>query len=291
MKFGYILPNYGDRIKAEELLDISAVCEEVGFDSVWATDHVVMPLELREPYGELLEPLTTLGFVAGRCPRLRVGTSILVLPQRNPVLVAKQVAALDVFSGGRVVLGVGAGWVEKEFGFLNSDFARRGRVLDESIVLMRALWKEEVVDFDGEFFHMKQALFLPKPVNGTVPVWVGGNGLAAQRRASTLGDGWHPTGLAPEGVEEGVRRVRSKGREVVISARVTVDVRKKREPVVLPGGEKRVAVSGSPAEVRAGVDAYARAGVEHFCASMNHPAASEIIADIRRFAADVVSSY
>ena len=90
MRFGYILPNYGDRIRAEQLVDLSRTCEEVGFDSVWATDHIIMPTELREPYGQLLEPLITLTSVASATERLRVGTSCIVLPQRNPILLAKQ---------------------------------------------------------------------------------------------------------------------------------------------------------------------------------------------------------
>ena len=143
MKFGYILPNYGDKITPQALLDISDVCEEVGFDSVWATDHIVMPTTLKEPYGQLLEPLTTLGYIASRTEKLKVGTSCIVLPQRNPVLLAKQAAALDVFSKGRVILGLGAGWAEEEFGFLNADFSGRGRVMDESIRLMKTLWKDD----------------------------------------------------------------------------------------------------------------------------------------------------
>ncbi|HZW84808.1 MAG TPA: LLM class F420-dependent oxidoreductase, partial [Nitrososphaerales archaeon] len=217
MKFGYILPNYGDKISPQELLEISEVCEEVGFDSVWATDHVIMPVEMKEPYGQLVEPLTTLGFVAERCRKLRVGTSILVLPQRNPILVAKQVAALDVLSNGRVILGVGAGWAEKEFQFLNSDFHRRGRVMDESIRLMKSLWKDEFIDFEGEFFRVKHALFLPKPVNRGVPVWIGGNEAASVRRAAKLGDGWHPTGLTPEAIAKGAETFKEEGRRVILS--------------------------------------------------------------------------
>ncbi len=189
MKFGYVLPNYGDRISPSELLEISELCEAEGFDSVWATDHVIMPLELKEPYSQVLEPLTTLAFIAARTEKLRVGTSILVMPQRNPILVAKQAATLDVFSNGRLVLGLGAGWAEKEYGFLNSDFSKRGSVFDESIRLMKILWREDLVNFEGKFFNIKNALFLPKPVNRGIPVWIGGNGTLAVKRA-----GWGTAG-------------------------------------------------------------------------------------------------
>ena len=290
MKFGYILPNYGDKISPQELVEISAVCEEAGFDSVWATDHVIMPVELKEPYGQLLEPLVTLAYIASTSQKLRLGTSCIVLPQRNPILVAKQAAALDVFSGGRVILGFGAGWAEKEFGYLNADFARRGKVFDESIRVMKALWRDEVVNFDGSFFHVKDALFLPKPVGRDIPVWIGGNGPPAVRRALMVGDGWHPVGLDIEGFRQGAEAIREAGKKVTLSMRMTTDVRKRRESYLF-NKEKRMVVSGSSAEVRKEIDTYVEAGLEYYCASINHPAASDIIADLRKFGSEVVASY
>jgi len=290
LKFGYILPNYGDKISPQELVEISAICEEVGFDSVWATDHVIMPVELKEPYGQLLEPLVTLAYIASTSQKLRLGTSCIVLPQRNPILVAKQAAALDVFSGGRVILGFGAGWAEKEFGYLNADFARRGKVFDESIRVMKALWRDEVVNFDGSFFHVKDALFLPKPVGRDIPVWIGGNGPPAVRRALMVGDGWHPVGLDIEGFRQGAEAIREAVRKVTLSMRMTTDVRKRRESYLF-NKEKRMVVSGSSAEVRKEIDTYVEAGLEYYCASINHPAASDIIADLRKFGSEVVASY
>ncbi|MDA4126669.1 MAG: LLM class F420-dependent oxidoreductase [Thaumarchaeota archaeon] len=291
MKFGYILPNFGDKISAHELVEISRVCEEEGFESVWATDHVVMPTELREPYGQVLEPLTTLTYIAARTQRLKVGTSCIVLPQRNPVLVAKQAATLDVFSKGRVILGFGAGWAEKEFGFLNADFARRGKVMDESIRLMKSLWKDDIINFEGKFFHIKDALFLPKPQGRDIPVWLGGNGPVSLRRAIRLGDGWHPVGLELEEFRKGVQSVRESERSITISMRMTTDVRKRREQYISPNRERRVAVSGTSAEIRKEIDNYEEAGLEYYCASINHPAAQEIIADLRKFSAEVLKSY
>lgn len=291
MKFGYILPNYGDKITPRELLELSDVCEEAGFDSVWATDHVIMPAELREPYGQLLEPLTLLAYIASRCQRLRVGTSCVVLPQRNPILVAKQAAALDVLSQGRLILGFGAGWAEKEFGLLDADFHRRGRVMDESIALMRALWREGVVDFEGDFFRLKNAVFLPKPVNGDIPIWIGGNGPASVGRVVKLGDGWHPVGPDVGEFAAGAAKILEAKRSATLSVRMTTDVRKKRETYIGTNNEKRVAVSGTSAEIRRQIDGYASAGLGYYCASMNHPVASEIAADLRRFSGDVIRSY
>ena len=272
-------------------MEISQVCEEEGYDSVWATDHVIMPADLKEPYGELLEPLTTLSFIASRTRRLRLGTSVLVLPQRNPILVAKQAATLDVFSGGRVTLGLGAGWAEKEFGFMNSDFSRRGRVFDEEIRLMKALWSMDQVNFQGEFFKVSDAVFLPKPLNRDISVWIGGNGPKSVRRAMALGDGWHPVGPTLDDFRWGAERIRAAGKGLTVSVRMTADVRKRREGVKVTDGGKRAVVSGSGAEIRKEIDDHASAGLEYFCASMLHPSASEIIADVRRFSADVVRSY
>jgi probable F420-dependent oxidoreductase len=291
VKFGYILPNYGNKISAHQLVEVSRVCEELGFDSVWATDHVVMPAELREPYGELLEPLITLASVAASTDRLRVGTSCIVLAQRNPVLLAKQAAALDVFSKGRVILGFGAGWAEPEFKFLNADFAKRGKVMDESIRLMKALWRDDLISFDDEFFHLKDAIFLPKPVNRHIPVWIGGNGQTAVRRAIRLGDGWHPVGADADTFRAGADEIRRSKKDITLSMRMTTDVRKKRAPYSGPNSEKRIAVSGSPAEIRKEIDAYADAGLEYYCASINHPSAQDIVADLKLFSSEVMRSY
>ena len=290
-KFGYILPNYGDKITPTQLLEVSRVCEEVGFDSVWATDHLLMPTELREPYGQVLEPLTTLSYIASRCEKLRVGTSIVVIAQRNAILLAKQAATLDALSGGRVILGLGAGWAEKEFAFLNSDFKNRGKVVDESIRLMRALWKEGVVNFAGELYNVQDALFLPKPVRSDIPLWIGGNGPVALRRAIRLGDGWHPVGVDAEAFARGAERIRNSGKRLTLSVRMTTDVRKKREAYVGTNSERRVAVSGSATEIRKMIGAYEKAGLEYYCASINHPSAADIATDLRKFSAEVMKSY
>lgn len=291
MKFGYILPNFGDKIGPKDLVRISRVCEEDGFDSVWATDHIVMPFELREPYGQVLEPFVTLSFVAAATARLKVGTSSIVLPQRNPILVAKQAAALDVFSGGRLILGFGIGWAEKEFGYLGADFGRRAGVMEESVRLIRSLWGSGTVGFEGNFFKVRGAVFLPKPAQNAVPIWVAGNSDAAIRRAIKLGDGWHPVGLNLEKYRAGAERIAKSGKRLTLSLRVTVDVRKKRDDTVGADGGRRILFSGGPTDIRKYLDAYSSAGMEYCCASIMHPSADEIVKDLKRFAADVMRSY
>jgi probable F420-dependent oxidoreductase len=291
MKFGFILPNYGDKIAPGDLGRISAACEEAGFDSVWATDHIAMPTELREPYGQVLEPLVTLAAIAAETSTIKLGTSIVVITQRNPVLAAKQVATLDSLSGGRVILGLGAGWAEKEFQNLGHDFRRRGRYFDESIRLMRALWSEEVVNFDGDFFHVKDAVFLPKPAGKGVPLWIAGSSERAIERAAELGDGWHPVGLTPEALAAGVQKLRGSERELTISLRMTTDVRKKRDEVSTSTGEKRAVVSGTREEIAAALEKYEDAGLQYYCASMLHPDVGEILKDIGTFSSEFISSF
>jgi probable F420-dependent oxidoreductase len=291
MKFGLILPNFGGKISAEGSVRIAQAAEELGFESVFATDHIIMPRAEREPYGNLVEPFTLLSFIAAKTTKLKLGTSIIVLPQRNPILVAKQAATLDVLSNGRVILGFGAGWAEGEFAFLNADFRRRGKVFDESVQLIRELWSEDLVDFQGRFFKVKEGIFMPKPVRKMIPIWIGGASSAAVSRAARLGDGWHPVGPDVERFRRGVEEISKTRKEFEFSMRMTVDVRKKREPYVGAGGERRVAVSGSPDELRKGVGEYEKAGLGHFAASILHQNEADITADMKTFSKEVVGSY
>jgi probable F420-dependent oxidoreductase len=291
MKFGLCVPNFGAKISSKDLVTLAVAAEASGLDSVFVTDHIIMPESQIEPYGELLEPFVTLTYIAAKTSTLRLGTSILVIPQRNPVLVAKQVAALDQFSGGRVILGLGAGWAEEEFGFLNADFKTRGKVFDESIALIRKLWTEDRVNFSGRFFNIANAVFLPKPVQTHLPIWVGGTSDSAIKRAAKLGDGWHPVGVDPKRIAEGTGKIRRSGRKVAISLRITTDVRKKRDEYVSATGERRVFLSGSRDEILTRLEEYKRAGLDYLVPYIFRESAGEIVADIKKFASDIVRSY
>jgi probable F420-dependent oxidoreductase len=133
-----------------------------------------------------------MAFLVQQCPRLHVGTDVLVLPQRNAILVAKQAATLAVLSEGRFILGVGAGWSEDEFRYLGADFERRGAHTDEAIALMKALWRQPPTSFAGGFYNLKDAWFYPNPEGDSPPIWVGGSSPAALRRAARYGDAWMP---------------------------------------------------------------------------------------------------
>lgn len=181
-----------------KVIELARAIESIGFDDLAMFDHVVMgyATDTREApmYPSrmpILEALTTLGFVAAVTERVTLSTEVLVLPQRQAVLVAKQVSTLDTLSGGRMRLGVGVGWQEAEYAALGHDYARRGRQMDESIRLLRACWGDERIDRRGEAFHADAIAMEPKPPQGAaLPIWVGGNGPAALRRTGELGDGW-----------------------------------------------------------------------------------------------------
>jgi probable F420-dependent oxidoreductase len=200
--------NAGPFSKPENAVGLARLCEELGFESLWTVEHVVVPsgYESAYPYSPdgkmpgpehvpIPDPLTWLAFVAGATNTIRLGTGILILPQRNPLILAKEVATLDRLSGGRVELGVGVGWLEEEFDALGVPFAERGRRTDEYIDVLRKLWREPEIEYDGEFVKFAPLKSSPKPARETgVPIHVGGHTMAAARRAGRLGDGFFPGG-------------------------------------------------------------------------------------------------
>src|SRR2546421_8787693 len=150
MIIGVNLPNYGSLGNRDSVTAIAQAAEALGYASLWTSDHVLLPTSLPEPFGHLLESLTTLSYLAARTDRIRLGTGILVLPQRNPLLVAKQAATVNHLSGGRLTLGVAVGYIEEEYAYLGADFANRGRLADEYIAALRELFESDAPDFHGE---------------------------------------------------------------------------------------------------------------------------------------------
>src|SRR4051794_1284587 len=263
MRVGVNLPNYSALGTREAIRAIATDAERLGYDSVWTTDHVLMPSKHPDPYGHILETLTTLAWLAGITERVRLGTSVIVLPQRQPVLVAKQVATIHHLSGGRVVAGIGVGWVEEEFGYLGADFAARGARTDEYIRVLRELWTAEDPRFDGETVHFADVLFSPRP--GPIPIVIGGGSPRALRRVAELGDGWHATGATPEEIRAGVQRLaeRAPGRDLEISLRIGIALGRHRLPPANERAAGRTMLEGDADAVAARIAEYAEAGVDH----------------------------
>lgn len=308
MQFGVCLPTYpfGVQPSREVIEAVALAAERLGYDSVWASDHVLAPRD-KPRYGNLYEALTTLTYVAGITRRVRLGTSVLVLPQRDPRLLAKQVATLDALSGGRVILGLGAGWMEDEFKNLGADFQTRGRRMDEAIRAMRVLWTDPDPRFEGKFYRFGGVFCEPHPVQpGGPPLWIGGYSEATLRRTATLGDAWHADDMPTDQLITMAAQLRAlakaAGRSVTVTLRRTVDMRpaaveagRLARPSESGGiktgrwsGGTAGALSGSRAEITGGVAQAAAAGVTHFICQFEHTTQEEHLASIEVFAQTVI---
>src|SRR5437773_3012038 len=206
MKLSVEFPSVSYREGQEAVARLARAIEQIGYDHIDMFDHVVMgfPIEGRAPGPypagmPILEALMTLSYIAAVTSRVTLGTEVLVLPQRQPTLVAKQVSTLDTLSGGRVRLGVGVGWQESEYDALGEDFHTRGARMDEAIRLLRTYWTDARVDFEGTSYHVTAMAMEPKPPQaGRLPIWIGGNSEAAFRRVGRLGDGWLASRVSDE---------------------------------------------------------------------------------------------
>lgn len=206
MKLGLMFANTGWGAGPEGAFAVAQAAEEGGFESVWTVEHTVVPsgYESKYPYDasgkmaggaeefDLPDPLVWLTWVAARTTTLKLGTGILILPQRNPLVAAKEIATLDALSGGRLILGIGVGWLAEEFAALGIPFEERGPRTDDAVEILRKLWSGDRVSHDSRFFQFTNCISRPRPANGTVPIVVGGHSSAAAKRAGRLGDGFFP---------------------------------------------------------------------------------------------------
>ena len=252
MKFGCHLPVYGPAATRATILGFARRMESLGFDSLWASDHVVIPWKIRSRYpynptGDFplspetpfLEPLTTLAVVAGATEHIALGTTVLVLAHRHPVLLAKMLATLDQLSGGRVIVGAGVGWMKEEIQLFGVPYERRGAWSDEAIRVMKACWRDERVSHRGEFVHFEALGLAPKPAQGTIPVWIGGHTPRALRRVAELGDGWHAAFPSAAKMKAGLadlatacRKVGRDLKSLTISARLGLPARQDADALV-----------------------------------------------------------
>jgi probable F420-dependent oxidoreductase len=290
MKVGCHLPMFGDVGTRERLVTFSRRMEELGFSSLWASDHVVIPYEIRSkyPYSEsgrfplpptasFLEPLTALTVAATVTERIALGTSVLVLPHRHPVLAAKTLATLDHIAGGRVILGVGVGWMREEIALLGAPFEKRGAWSDEAIGVMRTCWRDERSAFRGEFFDFDALGVYPKPPRGDIPIWVGGHSASAFRRAGRLSDGWHAAFATVEQIEPARRRLdeelRAAGRppdSLTLSVRMGLSARQ------------------SSTDTLSQLWRYRDVGVNHVVLETSYRSLPDMLKTYDRFASDVL---
>ena len=308
MRYGFYLPTRGRTATPEALDALVQRGEALGFASVMIADHIVFPtaIDSKYPYtvsgvfpgqGDALEQLTLMAYVAARSRRLRIVSSVMILPYRNPVATAKMLATVDVLSGGRVTVGVGVGWLREEFEALAApDFDRRGSVSDEYIRIFRTLWTESPASFDGRFYRFKDLQCLPHPVQKPhPPIWIGGHSPAALRRAARLGDGWHPVGANPAiplrpaelraSLDELHRLAEAAGRDPrSITISFKAPVYDATQAIMGPGGERR-AFTGTPEEVVEDIAAYGRLGVSELIFDFRSESLAESLDRMERFAA------
>ncbi len=289
MRFGVHLPSNHGWSRVEDLLDIARVCEELGYESVWASQHVFHAGYLAErlrgrPY---YAPLPLLAAVTAVTDRLRVGTSVLVLPYHHPTMLAKELATLDVLSAGRLTVGVGVGVIREEFDALGVDYDSRGAVTDEGLRVMKALWTMEQPAFSGRRHAFAGLDFSPAPVQRPhPPLWIGGSSRAAMRRVAALGDGWHLFRSPEAGLPRAIQQVRDMtsacGRDphaLVISVRCDLEIGRTAEEALVPAADpgadynmhlgSRFRLRGTPDEIVHAVGALRELGVEHLVLAVN----------------------
>ena len=261
MKCGIAIPHYGRAAQPSMVEDLAREAEALGFDSVWASDHVLLPVEGAGVPHYFYDALIVMAAAAAVTTRLRIGTSVLVIPYRDPRLLASVLATLDQMSKGRVILGAGAGGLEGEFAGLGIDFHQRGALTNEYLDCMQALWTTDPTSFHGRWIHFDEMRSNPKPFQNPLPIWIGGHSDAAVQRAAVRGTGWQPSNMPLDDF-----RVRAKAyRDACVAAG------RPPGPICLrsiPRGpvqtaDDRIPFTGDPADIARAMEAYAEAGLTY----------------------------
>lgn len=268
MRLGIHLPHIGQKASAEAIRRAAVQAEELGFADVWVSEHIILPRDrMYPPSAVFWDPLLTLTWAAAYTSRVGLGTSVLVLPMRHPLPLAKELATLQNLSGGRLILGAGVGWLEDEFAALGVPFRERGRRMDEGIAMMRAVWRDDPVSFQAKTIAaaVDDMRMLPKPEK-PIPIWIGGTSDPALRRALEL-DGWHGSRATPEQAKPIVERLRAArpDAEFAVSLRYGWNGR-------------------DPEELRSRLEGYAGVGVDHLLVEPADRELAEWLAAVERIA-------
>jgi probable F420-dependent oxidoreductase len=307
MDFGLHLPASSPTVTTEDLVRFAQQAEALGFYCLTVADHIVVPKDISVPYpytidgkypgaGYHLETLTTMSFLAGATKRIRFATSVMIAPYRNPILTAKMLSSLDVLSNGRVIVGLGVGWMKEEFDNLQAPpFEDRGKVTDEYIKAFRELWTSDNPSFKGKYCNFSNVVFLPKPVQKpTIPIWIGGHSKQALRRAGQLGDGWHPIGGVPtiplepddmkrdmETLAEHARRAGRDPKTIRVALKGSLFDKEKK----IDGRRRRF--MGSAEEIASDIREYRAAGVDTMIFDVRRPNMAETLDRMEWMAKDV----
>jgi probable F420-dependent oxidoreductase len=310
MEFGLHLPASSSGINSADLVRFARQAEDLGFYCLTVADHIIVPRNISVPYpytvdgkypgtGHHLETLTTMSFLAGATERIRFVTSVMIAPYRNPVLTAKMLASLDVLSEGRLIVGLGVGWMKEEFEKLKApQFEDRGRVTDEYIHAFRELWTRDNPSFNGQYCDFADIIFLPKPVQKpAIPIWIGGHSKQALRRAGELGDGWHPIGgvptipLEPEDMARDLeilagyaQKAGRNPKEIRIALKGSLFDREKQ---ATPGKRRRFI--GDADDIASDIRDYKKAGVDTMIFDVRQPSVNETLERMEWMAKEVIA--
>jgi probable F420-dependent oxidoreductase len=314
MQIGCSAPSSGPLTDPDSVTRVATEAEMLGFDYVTVSDHIVIPTDIdsRYPYsdsGEFPsgarvdrhEQLMEAMFIAAKTSKLRIVTSVMVVPHRPAVLTAKLLATLDVLSKGRLTLGIGAGWMREEFEAVGTPpFEERGAVTDEYIMACKTLWEQDEPRFEGRYAKFANVVFQPKPVQKPIPIWVGGESNPALRRTARYGDAWYPIGTNPQFPMDTLRRYKAgvqKLRGMVEKAgrdpsSVALAYRVSSNPEAQPKGTvdgERKLFTGGPADYAGDIRALAEAGVSAFDFGLFAPTLAATIDNMRRFHDEVAA--
>jgi probable F420-dependent oxidoreductase len=301
MKFGVFLPVSGRAASRKTLMQAAQQAEALGYDSVWAADRVVMPWQINTPYpysketGFIVPPdrpffdtLSCLAFLAGCTETIQLGMSVMVLPYRHPLYWAKIATTIDHLSTGRLIMGVGVGWMEEEFAAMGAPFKERGKVSDEQLTLLKQLWTEEHITFRGKYYQLSDIAFSPKPYQKPrVPIWVGGEGKPAQRRAGVYGDAWFPyfVRITPEELARRFENVRAEAKkagrnpdDITFACCLPIELTQRDAP------QQEDYLKGSVEQVAEAIKKFISVGVTHIGLQFMIPHYPERQEQIERFA-------
>jgi probable F420-dependent oxidoreductase len=309
MRYGFYLPTRGPLANRRDLSAILAAAERLGFRSTMVADHIILPTKIESAYpytvkgnfvseSECFEQLSMMAFVAGRTDALRIVSSVMIVPHRNPVFNAKALATIDVLSGGRLTVGIGVGWLAEEFKALQAaDFKHRGAVTDEYIDIFKQLWTGKPVAYAGRFYGFDEVVCHPEPLQkGGPPIWIGGHSGPALKRVARIGDGWHPVGataaspLPPEEMRQKLgeieRMMTAAGRDF---SKLEVSY---KAPIydggVPPKGEARRLFTGGADAALGDIAAFEKLGVDELVFDFRTPTLSECLERMQQFAEDII---
>jgi len=292
MDFGLILPSYRAGASTASIDASSDAAARLGWHSVFTTDHLLVePSKRSEDYFTLFDPLITLAHIAAKQPSLRIGISVVVVPMRNAVELAKELSTLDALSGGRLIVGVGVGWNEAEFGHLGyaDRFRQRGAYLSEAVAIWRQLWSGNTGPFQGRFHSWDEIRFAPLPAQGAdVPIWFGGRDEKALQRAGRLGEGYHSSASGHDQIAVRVPIIRAAAEEAgrpmpVISARVRVQFGPNETPFYM--------LAGTPEQMIAEIRSFQDVGVSHLAFDFAETNPEECVRVMERFDAEVLAAF